>query len=502
MIVVEFAHHITTQETDATVRDTLQSSQDIIAMSPMAVWYLTELGVPFKTFHEVIDEQTFHQLVDDVASQLTVGVDKAFKEAYCIKILQLAGCIGRAIILQQHYHAHNRERLTIITDNRHIWQSDSFISNQHDYLTPILGSSDVMLDRIVVGKANKNNALQRLLFYFKIVPLTQLAGSAFALLKKRIGRLRHKATDLKDGYFFEAQTLVITLSPGPALSRLCLSPIKLDIHLPAEKISQNQFWLEDMRAYKVAYLFKHQRAKFSLLQHGSYLHPHRFTYASEVKYAQENIVLNNYTAQKLSDLGAKNVRFHKAISSATKQVQKKIDLVYVTQGHDYLGALTYNDFEQAYHSFDGMKMWRRHQEVMTYLGTMHRDKKIVVKVHPLVVKHGFYAPFWEAAKPYPNIRIDVFSKLDKLCESAHCVLTDYFASCLLDRKLWHKARIGMFFGQPTPLAEDVQEDVARYCYKMTALHWQEPLSQMLDSNTSAVDKPDENFLSRYVVKNT
>ncbi len=149
--------------------------------------------------------------------------------------------------------------------------------------------------------------------------------------------------------------------------------------------------------------------KLYFFQHGSYLYKNLFLKYSEINLADINFVFNDYTKKLFEDLGAKKVYSVGSIlfNKKIKERKKKYDFLYITQGHDYTGNMQYVDFPNSLHSFDGYELYQRHKNIIKLFGEKFKDKKIIIRVHPTVVTNGVYVPFWELARPYKNITIDV-----------------------------------------------------------------------------------------------
>jgi len=202
-------------------------------------------------------------------------------------------------------------------------------------------------------------------------------------------------------------------------------------------------------------------------QHGSYLyhtsknHDIDALYETEIMYSNINFVFNDYTKKLFEDLGAKKVYSVGSIlfNKPIKKRKKEYDFLYITQGHDYAGNICYVDFRDSLHSFDGYELYQRHKNIIHLFGKKFKEKKIIIRVHPLVVNNGLYVPFWELAENYDNITIDVSTPIYTLIEKTKYIISDYFTTEFINRELHYKRDIILFQGAPTPLPEETIEDM-------------------------------------------
>jgi hypothetical protein len=180
-------------------------------------------------------------------------------------------------------------------------------------------------------------------------------------------------------------------------------------------------------------------------------------------FADINFVFNDYTKKIFEELGAKKIYSVGSIlyNRRIKEQKKEYDYLYIIQGHDYSGNLQLIDFPNSLHSFDGYELYQRHKNIIELFGAKFKDKKIIIRVHPSVVTNGVYVPFWELAKPYLNITIDVSIPIHSLIEKSKYIISDYFTTEFINRELHHKRDIILFQGAPTPLPESTIEDMKR-----------------------------------------
>jgi len=216
--------------------------------------------------------------------------------------------------------------------------------------------------------------------------------------------------------------------------------------------------------------FRKIKKEVIMFQHGSYYYHYPYLkYKSfnleifEISIADINFVFNDYTKKLFEDLGAKKVYSVGSIlfNQPIKERKKKYDFLYIIQAHDYSGNLQYVDFPNSLHSFDGYELYQRHKNIIKLFGTNFKDKKIVIRVHPLVVTTGVYVPFWELAENYPNITIDVSIPIHTLIEKSKYIISDYFSSEFINREIHYKRDIILFQGVPTPLSKETIKDMEK-----------------------------------------
>ncbi len=235
-------------------------------------------------------------------------------------------------------------------------------------------------------------------------------------------------------------------------------------------------------------------------QHGSYLYNSYYLKNMEIYPANINIVFNNYTKELFHDLGAKNV-----ISAGSKSHQYKIkrkskfkyDYLYITQGHDYLGNLCYDDLEGSLRSVDGHMTYQRHKEIINMFGLRFSNMSICIKAHPLILKNGLYVPFWELAQSYPNIKIDTNTPCKNLIANSKNLIFDYFSSELTNRHLFDNFGVILLDGVSTLLPEHIKHDLNQIFYLCRST---KDLEDLVKSNGSFINpkKVTSNLLDHYI----
>jgi hypothetical protein len=222
-------------------------------------------------------------------------------------------------------------------------------------------------------------------------------------------------------------------------------------------------YLDDHRTFYEAFLLKKNSVPTIFFQHGNYIYAHFFLKNCEIEPASINFVINDYTNQLFQLSGAKNVvtigstNFNQPIL----EKNKKFDYLYITYNSNYIGNGSYVESKDCLYSFDGYEIYQRHKSIIEYFGIHLKSKKICIKMHPLIISVGLYAPVIELSKRYKNITIDFSTSMQKLIEESKLIISDYFSSEFLNREIHYKRDIILFKGAPIPLPISTLEDMTK-----------------------------------------
>jgi hypothetical protein len=431
----------------------------VLALTPSAFYFLEKYNIDYISFHDLSSTKEFQKKILNIYSNVA---EKYLKDIYFDgffrDIAQWLNNYYYIDIIVDYIKGNDFNYIYFMTDRKKIKEEDYSLNNKYSLLFNYIEFTKVF----TISRKSLN--------YIIPVPFFK-RYSFFMILKKITNKLLRKDVkydwsllNLKINYKdIRVDKSIVTIDIGDSYFKyIQLLDIKFNIIKQNILISPYQTFLTK-RIYPYILEYKKKYKYLYFFQHGSYLYKNIFIKYSEIKLANINFVFNDYTKKLFEDLGAKEVysvgsiMFNKPI----KDRKKKYDFLYIIQAHDYSGNLQYVDFPNSLHSFDGYELYQRHKNIIKLFGTNFKDKKIVIRVHPLVVTTGVYVPFWELAENYPNITIDVSIPIHTLIEKSKYIISDYFSSEFINREIHYKRDIILFQGVPTPLPKETIEDMEK-----------------------------------------
>lgn len=434
-------------------------SQNFLALTPSAIYCLEQHFQDFITFHDIISVEVFR----DKVLTLYTDVIKANEHSKNTNIflIELAKqlCQTQFIdCLLTYLNNQKFDSITYITD-RAFTANNITLNNDHSNLfSKYLFNHIIPITRLKQKKISKKALLKRY--------------SILEISKKIISKIFNQRVNLGYDWFYIAPSIkkIVTKAtcikytfklPPNTFLFIPMDTIKIFAKIPQTRITNFLTFLDTKTYQQIKELKKHY--PFYFFQHGSYLYKNLFIKYNEVEPATINFVFNDYTQQLFKNLGAKKIYSVGSVlfNQPIRERQKEYDFLYITQGHDYTGNNQYVDFPNSLHSFDGYELYQRHKNIIEMFGKKYKDKKIVIRVHPTVVSTGLYVPFWELAKPYSNITIDVNVPVHHLIEKARYIISDYFTSEFINRELHYQRDIILFNCAPTPLPHETIEDMKK-----------------------------------------
>jgi hypothetical protein len=466
-IVVVDLKHISSVEI---FQDMIKQHKDkkIVALSPYSFYVLDNLNLEYETLHNFISKKLFRDRVLNNINLIEKNLKKEC-QSLMIELTHYVSFIEYEKTIKYIFEMLGNRSVTYITDvndveydltnNTSIFATFSKIDinwtliprQQSQQKNIIRRVKEFSFDRILIRLLNK---------LFKIEILYDWSNFAWLILKNSVftSPLNYEEVKKYTCVSIALDNLTIESFYKNHLEVILKKQVNNPSIIQKNKNIFFKTWLSSSKNYLN---ISNNRAFF--YQHGNYFYKNIGLKFTEVYPADVNFVFNDYTKKVFKNLGAKKVHsvgslnFQKKIK--TKQPQ--YDYLYITQGHDYLGNLQCVDFENSLHSFDGYELYQRHKNIIELFGNKFQDKILLIRVHPLVLNLGVYVPFWELASNFPNIKIDVTTKMHYLIEKSKYIISDYFSSEFINREIHYKRDIILFSGAPTPLPENTMKDLSQ-----------------------------------------
>ena len=435
----------------------LFKDKTVLALTPSGLYYLENKGIKHISFHCLISEEKFKDNILKMYSTLLLqNIENNYFKGFFREVAQHVNYLLFVECILTYIEKESFNNVIYLTDR----QTNSM---KNTNISPLLPDY-IKFNNILTITPNSHRITIGFIDRIKKYTPTQL----FTKLLNKISSsplsydwlyINPKAKPINIA--LDRKTIVFNIS---SCFFQHIKETEFVINISEDSLFVNSYltFLEGKKYIGVVQ-YRLLNNKTIFFQHGSYLYQNIFIKYSEIEQADVNLVINDYTKKLFKDLGAKKVYsvgsmlFNKPI----KKKKKEYDFVYITQGHDYIGNLQYIDFPNSLHSFDGNELYQRHKKIIKLFGEKFKDKKIIIRVHPVVVTSGVYVPFWELAEPYPNVSIDVSIPIHSLIEKSKYIISDYFTTEFINRELHYKRDIILFRGAPTPLPEETIEDMKK-----------------------------------------
>ena len=417
----------------------------ILALTPLSFFYLEENEIDFISFHTIISQEQFREEVLKLYKKLFL--ERSFFSGIYREISQYLNIFLYREYIKGLIDSKNYNDIIYITDRKIDKKLE--LSNNCSFLYSQLNLNSV-------------NSISQRDLNIKLYNRYRFTTNIFKKIKNRILKrnLKYDWIDILDK--FPIKNNKIDLKIVDFSYKIDNFNFNLNFSIEKENYINNyNTFLTKNNFFHVKEYKKNNKLYF--FQHGSYLYKNLFIKYGEIELADINFVFNDYTKKVFKDLGAKKVYSVGSIvfNKKIKERKKEYDFLYIIQGHDYMGNLQYVDFSNSLHSFDGYELYQRHKGIIKLFGEKFKSKKIIIRVHPLVLTSGLYVPFWELAKPYSNIVIDVSIPIHTLIEKSKYIISDYFTTEFINREIHYKRDIILFKGVPTPLPKETMEDMKK-----------------------------------------
>ncbi len=431
----------------------------VLALTPSSIYYLENRYISFRKFHDLILPEQFRNEVLEIYSDILMkNIENKYFKGFFRDIAQVICQLLVVDKIISFIKKNSLEHIIYITDRQIIKNLNiNRLVNNESILNNL-----VKFDKII--QIEKNIVENRINLFKKIrrYSIAKLSNKLLRKLTKSELKYDWNEFNIKPKqYDVETYREFFNFDIShPNVNCIDRKGISFKIEKSKTKISNLLTFLGKDNFQKVVDC---SNQSLFFFQHGSYLYKNLFIKYSEIEPARINFVFNDYTKKLFNDLGAKEVHSVGSVlfNQPIIERKKKYDFLYIIQGHDYLGSLQYVDFPNSLHGFDGYELYQRHKSIIELFGTKLSDKKIVIRVHPCVISTGVYVPFWELAEAYPNITIDVSIPIHILIEKSKYIISDYFTTEFINRELHYKRDIILFQGAPTPLPEDIIEDMRK-----------------------------------------
>jgi len=438
---------------------------EYIALTPYSIYFYEKLDIKYKTFHSFLSVFKFTEKINNDILELSNNLPK-FYDSLMIDLIKLISFEKYTEVIVKFLNNYNQEDIVYVSDtdnsifdgtNQTSFINDSNITRIHikNNYKKVMKPS---LKTITIGKI-KNKLIQ---YMFKLKLNYDWKFFIFDIIKFNYKTYSHELHDqncLQKNELLNILNLYFKSNFTNKKVKVLVNSL-YSVKNNMESINKPIFttWESNIQNLIISY------KNFSLFyQHGNYFYINMILEYSEINPADINFVFNDYTKKLFEDLGAKEIYSVGSIiyNKRIKEKNKNYDFLYIIQGHDYTGNLQYVDFQNSLHSFDGYELYQRHKNIIKLFGEKFREKKIIIRVHPVVVTTGVYVPFWELSKLYPNITIDVSIPIHTLIETSKYIISDYFTTEFINRELHYKRDIILFQGAPTPLPKETVDDMKK-----------------------------------------
>ena len=442
-----------------------------LALTPYSFFLLENLNIQYTTFHEsIISVKSFYQKAEEQYNILK-KVFIPYKD-YQFLLRDIAKVLTYNLYcdtLIRHIETLKKQNYNIvyITDN----PSSNHFLNLHD--------KKLITQTVTVEKESFFYHYNKM--YYRI--LQTFNTNIFSLVKKLLNKGQGGGQFNYDNINYQLFFTKIKLEPFTVKIDLSLlenlqmdlkrSDIEFDL-MPLIRSIENDntknmtlhpfTFLATYKDYKDILLYKLNNIPRIFMQHGSYLQENLFVQYNEIFPADVNFVFNEYTkrnfqrknAQKVYNVGSINFNY------AVKKRKQEYDYLYITycSSYDHLAPYISN-FKNSL-AMDAFDIYKRHQSIIELFGTKFKDKKLCMKIQPGIMNGSMlYIPLMELSNKYENITIEFSVPIAKLIEKSKYIVSDYFSSDFINRELHYKRDIIMFGGAPTPLPEEVYDDMQK-----------------------------------------
>ncbi len=489
---------------------------DIIALTPFSIYMLEEKDIKYLTFHNLISVENFrNDILNKIAQFKKVILPYDYLESTLYRYSMVINYFYYIDIIKKFLDYKKYDEIIYITDTMNSKTTiSSLLNNKTSLISSLHNIKTVHVDNLVDYKFYIKRSRK---FKFKRILELILSGRILAKDRKNIykydnmfykkfyNKLNKKLNKIEvidklNSNYRRDIIKFFSNSYSLNVEKLLIEFID-EMQKEIKAINKNK---EPLKIIPFTFLATIQNAIYAksinkseypaiFYQHGNYLYQSIFLKDSEIRPANINFVINDYTKKIFEDLGAKKVYSVGSLLFNRPILQKKrdYDFLYITQGHDYMGNNCYVDFNNSLHSIDGYELYKKHLNIINIFGKNFTQKTICIKIHPGMLTSMLYVPLLEVSKTYNNITIETSSSTHNLIEKSKYIISDYFTTDFLNRKLHYKRDILMFCGSPTPLPKETIKDMKKMFILIDNIEDLKDKIQNIEKITKNREKNDE-----------
>lgn len=490
IILLDLRRNVDLAEVDRALA-TVQDVSGIIALTPLSVYFCHSGCRNYMTFGDVTEKSKMRRMFLEYYERFkTLLFSEEKKGIGKFATYLLAADICHACYLKVLYDYINKlkkcsYRIIYITDLKKIGHENEYIdlelNNNESELLKYIENGDIIHIKRKACDLDFKNKIYKIKNIFSKFPVNfrkiyiRLLGynlnydwiyyEKFHRMFEKIV-LDDREIDIK---YIENHNIFDELSPfGDRLQYKFKNLYKKILNFKNTSRYKKKYfytWINDLEGYiGSSYALRYGISFF--YQHGCYIYRNIFTDVCEIENANTNFVVNLDTFDFFKKIGSKNVCLLGSKyfnQNYNWNVKNKYDYVYFTQGHEYMGHLFYQNFENAEYDYDGAGMFLRHLAVVDFFGTKRKDLRLCVKIHPITQSAGVYVPLVEAIAKggFTNVTVDHHSSTRTLLQESRAVIADYFLTDFMQTELHRKRNVAVFDALPTPLPEGVKEGIRR-----------------------------------------
>ena len=471
----------------------IEDNSEILSLTPYSSYLLDLIGQEHKTFHDIISELKFRNIILDEYTK----IEKAFfnYQNYSFLFRDLAFIKTFEVYLKVLFEFLNKKKLEkyniiYLTDAERA-SGENINNNIKSYVYHY-----DKIDKVIKINNHDNFFNKKNNFYFKISMFRYKANLFSKIVNKYLNNSENKIelnydnTNFKNIYeHIESFSIKKQLSTedidklGSSLKNILINKEEMQFiaekynnvlkdfrkkilsYLTRSTINLHPFtFLSTTNNYIEILLYKKNNIPTIFMQHGSYTTENIFLKNNEIYPSDINFVFNDFTKNLFEKRGAKKVYSVGSIdiNYSIIEKEKKYDFLYITYCTSYSHTGTYIGSSLNVLSTDAMNIFEKHKKIIELFGNKFKDKKICFKVQPTILTGSMlYIPFLELSKEYKNITIEFTIPVSKLIEKSKYIISDYFSSEFINRELHYKRDIILFQGLPIPLPDEILEDMKK-----------------------------------------
>jgi len=452
----------------------------ILSLSPYSSYILDLHNISYITFHNIISGDDFKSLVFQEYEQLNLVFQKYQRYSYLMFFL--SQLINYEIYLNILFkYVDNFISTYYITDTNALSSISSLFSN--------IESGVYLYDSLITIKVESKDHI----FYLK--EKVKLNISNFNIKKNKFRFLLNKLWKQNISFHYDNQDVIHFLNNIPPAKIVTQNiDIKYDelsnllkkefsnyrlskyfiilidnLGYDLQQAKKTNFikiklftYLANNKDFICTLIFKDNGIPVIFTQHGSYLYKDLFLQQMEVLPADLNVVLNKQTDLYFSTLKSNKTKiiYSNYFNKKAKAEIIKYDYIYIINAGEYAGNGEFLYLQTKKISMDGNLLFSQHIYILNLFGIKFANLKFVIKLHPSIILSGLYVPFFEIAKKYKNIKLEIAEPIHSLIEKSEHIISDYFTSEFLNRNVFKK-KIILINTPTTPIPEEELENMKK-----------------------------------------